>query len=125
MPAPRVNVTDVVMEDERISFRVDRTGVPVLVKVSYFPSWDAEGAEGPWRAAPNFMVVVPTENEVVLSYGRPAVDGWSWVLTLGGIAAAVVMGRRRHRFGTAAPPRTAPIGSGDDGARIASPLDDQ
>ena len=125
VPIPRVNVSDVVMDDERISFRVDRTGVPVLVKVSYFPSWDVEGAEGPWRAAPNFMVVVPTENEVVLSYGRPAVDGWSWVLTFAGIAGAIVMGRRRHRFGTAAPPRVHPAGAGDDGARIASTVDDQ
>lgn len=124
-PLPEVVVSDVVLEDERISFRVDRTGVPVLVKVSWFPAWDAEGAQGPWRAAPNFMVVVPTDNEVVLSYGRPAVDGWSWALTLAGVAGAVAMGRRRHRFGTAAPPRTEPTGSGDDGAGIASSPDDQ
>ena len=37
-----------------------RVGVPVLVRVSYFPAWHATGALGPWRAEPNLMVVVPT-----------------------------------------------------------------
>ena len=42
----------------------------MLVKVSYFPNWEVEGAEGPYRIAPNLMVVVPTEQEVHLHYGR-------------------------------------------------------
>ena len=29
------------------SFDVDQIGVPVLVKVSYFPNWQVDGAEGP------------------------------------------------------------------------------
>ncbi|GIT76663.1 MAG: hypothetical protein Ct9H300mP31_11940 [Acidimicrobiaceae bacterium] len=27
-------------------------GVPVLVRTSYFPNWEVEGALGPWRATP-------------------------------------------------------------------------
>ena len=46
--------------DDRVSFTVDKIGVPVLVKVSYFPNWEASGARGPWRVAPNLMVVIPT-----------------------------------------------------------------
>ena len=38
------------------------SGSPVLVKVSYFPNWEASGAEGPYRVTPNLMVVVPTEH---------------------------------------------------------------
>ena len=53
-----------------MSFHVDQVGVPVLVKVSYFPNWEVDGAEGPYRVAPNFMVVVPTQNDVRLHYGR-------------------------------------------------------
>ena len=49
------------MADQSISFEVDQVGVPVLVRVSYFPTWKVEGADGPYRVAPNFMVVVPTE----------------------------------------------------------------
>ena len=46
---------------DSIEFDVSRTGVPVLVKTSYYPNWEVEGADGPWRATPNLMVVVPTE----------------------------------------------------------------
>ena len=60
VPQPAVTVTDVETGDDSISFRVDRVGVPILVRTSYFPNWKVEGAEGPYRAAPNLMVVVPT-----------------------------------------------------------------
>ena len=56
----RSTVSDVVIDEQDLSFHVDKVGVPVLVKVSYFPNWTAHGAEGPYRIAPNLMVVVPT-----------------------------------------------------------------
>ncbi len=55
---------------DTIDFDVDRTGTPILVKTSYFPSWKVDGAEGPYRVTPNLMVVVPTSNHVHLHYGR-------------------------------------------------------
>ena len=48
--------------------------MPVLVKVSYFPNWKAHGAEGPYRIAPNLMVVVPTCNDVSLTFDRCTSD---------------------------------------------------
>ena len=38
--------------------------MPVLVKVSYFPNWQVSGADGPYRVAPNEMVVIPTSTHV-------------------------------------------------------------
>jgi hypothetical protein len=61
-------VTDMVLEDHRISFRTTAVGVPHLVKVSWFPNWRATGADGPYRAAPSLMIVVPTQEEVVLDF---------------------------------------------------------
>lgn len=81
--------------DRSISFTVDRVGVPVLVRSSYFPNWDVTGAEGPYRVTPNLMVVVPTQTEVELRYGRSGIELFSMGLTLVGAAAAVVIGRRR------------------------------
>ena len=66
---PATTVSDVRMTSDSIHFRVSRTGVPVLVKISYFPNWQAQGASGPWRASPNLMVVVPTSHDVTLTYG--------------------------------------------------------
>ena len=90
--APRTDVepaavSDVVRSDHSISFSVDRTGSPVLVRTSYFPNWSASGAAGPYRVTPNFMVVVPTGTEVRLSYGYSPVEWVALLITLGGLAA--------------------------------------
>jgi hypothetical protein len=79
---------------DRISFDVSRTGVPVLVKVSYFPNWRASGADGPWRVLPNQMVVVPTSRTVTLQYGRTAVEYLGWLLTLTGGVGLVLLRRQ-------------------------------
>jgi hypothetical protein len=61
-------VSDMVLEDHRISFTTTAVGVPHLVKVSWFPNWKATGADGPYRAAPSLMIVVPTEEHVVIDF---------------------------------------------------------
>ena len=80
-PLPEVAVTNIDVSGSSVSFSVDRTGVPVLVKNSYFPNWQVSGADGPWRVAPNLMVVVPTSENVKLSYGWTPVDVFAYLLT--------------------------------------------
>ena len=89
VPLDPVQVSDVEMGQQDLSFRVDQVGVPVLVKVSYFPNWEVDGAEGPFRVAPNLMVVVPTDNEVRLHYGRSGSELLFYALTLVGIGMLV------------------------------------
>lgn len=67
-PTGQAVVDNVKLENDRISFHTTAVGVPHLVKVSYFPDWRAEGAEGPYHAAPSLMVVVPTQENVVLQF---------------------------------------------------------
>jgi len=88
-PLPRVKVSNVRVTDDSVDFHVSRTGVPVLVKVSYFPNWQAEGASGPWRATPNFMVVVPTTRHVHLTYGTTTAE---WVGRVGTIVGLMGLG---------------------------------
>jgi molybdenum cofactor synthesis domain-containing protein len=88
-----VSVRRIKMGDDRISFDVDRVGVPVLVKTSYFPNWTAKGARGPWRVTPNQMVVIPTSKHVTLHYGRSPVDMIGWTLTVLGIIAVALSSR--------------------------------
>ena len=93
-------VTNVVMEDHRIEFDTTAVGVPHLVKVSYFPNWSATGADGPYRAAPSLMIVVPTEEHVVLSFDdtwAEVVGKWLTALTLLGLLSVAV----RRRMGSA------------------------
>ena len=93
VPVPPAVVDDVEVGRDGISFTVDRPGTPVLVKQSYFPNWEVSGADGPYRVAPNLMVVVPTDTEVSLTYGRTGVDLLAVLLSLAGVAAAVALAR--------------------------------
>ncbi len=88
-----VQVSNVEIEDQSVSFDVDRTGVPVMVRVSYFPNWSVEGAEGPYRASPNFMVVIPTSEHVVLRYGDTPVEYAGYGLTILGLLILIGFAR--------------------------------
>ena len=94
-PLPGVLVTEIDEESQRISFTVDQVGIPVVVKTSYFPNWSARGALGPYQATPNWMIVVPTEQEVVLEYGATWVEYLGWFITVIGVVA-LLRGRRRE-----------------------------
>ena len=95
---PQVEISEISIHTDRIEFKVDKTGVPVMVKTSYFPNWKTKGAEGPWRATPNLMVVVPTEKEVTLEYGRSSVEIVSIFLTLVGLISLVVIARKPNHL---------------------------
>ena len=116
VPEPKTTVSDVRQSDQSISFHVDRVGVPVEVRVSYFPNWRASGADGPYRAAPNLMVVVPTSHDVTLTYGRSAANTLGQLLTFLAVAAVVVLfvvDRRARRAAAARRAvRTASVGTG-------------
>ncbi len=107
---PSVSVSNLQVANSSVSFDVSKTGVPVLVKISYFPNWHASGAQGPYRATPNLMVVIPTSRHVVLSYGRTGAD-WIGILisalTVLGIVAAGILLRRRSRSMPGVPADTA------------------
>jgi len=92
---PPVVVSNVEMGQSDVSFSVDKIGVPVLVRVSYFPNWKVDGATGPFRVAPNMMVVIPTSNTVKLHYGSTSLDYMAYLLTFIGIGLLV---RRRSRL---------------------------
>ncbi|MFH1330707.1 MAG: hypothetical protein ABIJ48_08690 [Actinomycetota bacterium] len=98
--SPSGGVSDVVLEAHRISFHTTAVGVPHLVKVSYFPNWQATGAEGPYRAAPSLMVVVPTSEDVVIEFRNTLPENAGMLLSAAGVADTGVLfflGRRRRR----------------------------
>ena len=106
-----VTVSNVKLGDQDLRFSVDKIGVPVLVRISYFPNWKVSGAEGPYRIAPNFMVVIPTSTDVHLTYERSTLDYFAYLLTFLGIAMLIFMrirGDVRHA-------NTHPFGSETDG----------
>ncbi len=94
---PTVEVAEIHEGQGTVSFRVNRVGVPVVVKESYFPTWRAHGADGPWRLAPNLMVVIPTARVVRLQIERDGADWLGLALTLtGSVGFAALVGQVRR-----------------------------
>jgi len=112
-PAVPVNteghVISETLENEKLIFDTTAIGQPHWIKISYFPNWHVEGAEGPFLVSPSFMMVIPTQSHVVLYYGRTTVntvgqvlEGLAWLLLLCLAAWRAVLWRRRRRLALAA-----------------------
>jgi hypothetical protein len=106
-------VTNIREDVDSISFHVSEIGKPVLVKTSYFPNWQVHGATGPYRAAPNLMVVVPTSHDVKFTYGLTSADWLGRFITLLAFAAlgALITWKGMRRYGAAG---STDDDSGDD-----------
>jgi hypothetical protein len=92
---PAVQVTDIEQGSDWIRFHVSQPGVPVLVKMSYFPNFHADGADGPWKAGPNLMVVTPTANVVTVRWGQNAPDDLGRILFVFGLMGLLALARWR------------------------------
>lgn len=55
-------------EKNTIHFNTNATGIPHMIKTSYFPRWRVKGADGPFLVSPAFMVVIPNSNNVELIF---------------------------------------------------------
>lgn len=78
-PAGEVEINLLEENTERIRFTTNSPGVPHLVKISYFPTWKATGAKGPYLVSPAYMMVVPQQNEVTLEFKNGLVDTAGYV----------------------------------------------
>jgi hypothetical protein len=85
-------VSNVQVGSESLSFDVSRTGEPIRIRTSYFPLWNAAGADGPYRSFPNQMIVVPTDTHVELSYGRSSGEMLGWFSFVIGLALLAARG---------------------------------
>jgi hypothetical protein len=90
-------VHDVVVTPDEVRFSVNEIGRPVLVRVSAVPGWEVDGAAGPYRASPNFMVVVPIRNDVTVMRVRPALDSVAMLVGIIGLLLVLVLAFREAR----------------------------
>ncbi len=133
-PAPSTTVSAIETTGSSMSFDVSRTGTPVLVKVPYFPNWQATGASGPYEVSPNLMVVVPSARHVSLHYGTTGIDVAGKLTSLLGVGVTALLvrpvtgglrpgiaGGGAVQDGAASPPSTAEPAAPPSTAEPAAP----
>ena len=89
-------------EDHEVGFTTTAVGVPHLVKVSYFPNWTVNGAEGVYRVAPSLMLVVPNQSEVTLQFQNRWVENLGMALTVVTVLSLSAYGIVSYRRGRTA-----------------------
>lgn len=72
-----------------IHFKAPEVHKPYIVAMSYFPNWSVKGALGPFFVTPGFMVVYPTQEDVVLYYDKTMSNWIGNVLSVLGVVALV------------------------------------
>ena len=86
------HVTVEKFEDEILIFKTNAVGIPHLIKISYFPNWRVDGADGPFIISPSFMMVIPRQNIVTLTYRPTLSDRIGLALTiLGGLIVVLII----------------------------------
>lgn len=72
-----------------IHFKALELRMPYIVAMSYFPNWSVKGALGPYYVTPGFMVVYPTQENVVLYYDKTMSNLIGNVLSILGVVALI------------------------------------
>jgi TolA-binding protein len=73
------------IKDQEILLETNCSGKPHLIKVSYHPNWQVEGAEKIYLVTPSFMLIYPNKEKVRLFYGPGPWDRLGQVMTVIGI----------------------------------------
>ncbi len=84
-------ITDVLIEDDRISFNTKYVGKPHIIKVSYFPNWEIRKGHGPYRVDPSFMLIIPLETNVELNFKTTNLELVSRILFFLGISTSIFL----------------------------------
>ena len=74
-----------VLKPHEISFTTRCTGTPHLIKVSYFPNWQVEGADKLYLVSPSFMLVFPDQEQITIRYENIWIDYLSFFAFCAGL----------------------------------------
>ncbi len=83
--------------DGSLRFHTEHLGQPHVVACTYFPSWRVRGASTVYFLTPGYLLVYPTENEVVLYHGKSVVERLAEALSILGALMLIGMFVRQIR----------------------------
>lgn len=80
------------IRDEEIIFETNLIGYPHLIKVSYHPNWQVEGADKIYLVSPSLMLVYPKQSHVRLYFGKTFYNSFGEGLTYLGLSIILISG---------------------------------
>jgi len=69
------------VSNEEVTFTTTCLEKPHIIRISYHPNWQVDGADKIYLVSPSFMLVFPKEQEVRLWYGYSWIDILSYAAT--------------------------------------------
>jgi hypothetical protein len=88
--------------NEEVEFNTNLIGRPHLIKISYHPNWQVEGADRIYLVSPSFMLVYPKQPHVRLYFGKTtpnhlgeAMSYAGLIIVLAALTQAYVIKRRK------------------------------
>lgn len=86
------------IKNHKISFTTTATGMPHVVKTTYYPNWTVKGAPAIHMVTPGFMLVYPDSNQVELRYGYTRADNAGRIVSLIFFVFAVSLTVRKRKI---------------------------
>ena len=73
------------IEDELIVINTDCINKPLIIKISYHPGWQVQGAKKIYLVSPAFMLIYPEQDQVTLTYSGTKAKKLGVTLTILGL----------------------------------------
>ncbi len=86
-----LQITDLNITNNKISFFTDSPGELHLIKVSYFPNWKINNGKGPFRTSPSFMSVIPDNKYVEITFEKTIVEKNSFYFSIFSLLLSLII----------------------------------
>ena len=86
-----LQVTDLNITNNKISFFTNNPGELHLIKVSYFPNWIITNGKGPFRTSPSFMSIIPNDEYVEINFENTPVEKNSFYFSLFSLLLSLII----------------------------------
>jgi len=78
------------IDNEIIKIETDCIDKPLLIKMSYYPNWQIDGADRIYLVSPAFMLIYPKQKNVTIYYGNTFSDNLGIMLSIIGLAIFIL-----------------------------------
>ena len=86
-----LKITNLKIQNDKISFFTNSPGELHLIKVSYFPNWTIANGKGPFRTSPSFMSVIPNQEYVEINFDKTSVEKNSFYFSIFSLLLSVII----------------------------------